>query len=112
LRVFDFPNPDQHSARRPSTTVPQQALFLMNSAVIIERVRRWTNSQALTGLATDDRIRRYYQQFFQRTPSEEELQIGRAFVNRPADEKKESDLGPWGQYAQLLLLSNEFHFID
>ncbi|MFP6621201.1 MAG: PSD1 and planctomycete cytochrome C domain-containing protein, partial [Pirellulaceae bacterium] len=26
LRIFDFPNPDQHSARRPSTTVPQQAL--------------------------------------------------------------------------------------
>ncbi|MFP6619750.1 MAG: hypothetical protein VB877_10425, partial [Pirellulaceae bacterium] len=88
------------------------ALFLMNSSVVIERVRRWTNSKTLTDLETDDRILRYYQQFFQRTPSEEELQIGRAFVNRPADAKEDSDLGPWGQYAQLLLLSNEFHFID
>ncbi|MDE0735540.1 MAG: PSD1 and planctomycete cytochrome C domain-containing protein [Pirellulaceae bacterium] len=112
LRVFDFPNPDQHSARRPSTTVPQQALFLMNSAVVIERVKRWTTSRELADLDTDDRIRRYYQQFFQRAPSEQELQIGRNFVNRPPDAKGGSKLGPWGQYAQLLLLSNEFHFID
>lgn len=112
LRVFDFPNPDQHSARRPSTTVPQQALFLMNSAVVIERVRRWTAASELAKLETDERIRRYYQQFFQRAPSEQELQIGRDFVNRPPDAKKDSELSPWAQYAQLLLLSNEFHFID
>jgi len=112
LRVFDFPNPDQHSARRPSTTVPQQALFLMNSAVVIERVRRWTAANELAKLETDERIRRYYQQFFQRAPSEQELQIGRDFVKRPPGATKDSELGPWGQYAQLLLLSNEFHFID
>ncbi|MFP6601933.1 MAG: DUF1553 domain-containing protein, partial [Pirellulaceae bacterium] len=112
LRVFDFPNPDQHSAQRPATTVPQQALFLMNSPVVIERVRRRVESDDLTGLPTDDRIRLYYQRFYQRLPSEQELQIGRNFLGRETGPDKNSKLGLWAQYAQLLLLANEFHFID
>ena len=34
LRAFDFPSPDLHSPQRPVTTVPQQALFLMNSPFV------------------------------------------------------------------------------
>jgi len=112
LRVFDFPNPDQHSARRPATTVPQQALFLMNSPVVIDRIRRWVESDDITSLPTDDRIRLYYQRFYQRLPSEQELQIGQTFLGREAGADKNSKLGLWGQYTQLLLLANEFHFID
>src|SRR5205823_5279052 len=32
--MFDFANPDQHSPQRFVTTVPAQALFLMNSPFI------------------------------------------------------------------------------
>jgi hypothetical protein len=39
LRVFDFASPDQSSERRPRTTVPQQALFLMNSPFVLDRAK-------------------------------------------------------------------------
>ncbi len=36
LRAFDFASPDQSAARRSETTVPQQALFLMNSPFMLD----------------------------------------------------------------------------
>lgn len=37
--TFDFPSPDQHSPQRYLTTVPQQALFMMNSPFVAEQAR-------------------------------------------------------------------------
>ena len=39
LPTFDFASPDTHSPERYSTTVPQQALFLMNGPLAIEMAR-------------------------------------------------------------------------
>src|SRR5262249_22789954 len=40
FRTFDFPSPDSTSPQRYETTVPQQALFLMNGPFVMEQVRR------------------------------------------------------------------------
>jgi hypothetical protein len=112
LRVFDFPNPDQHSAKRPSTTVPQQALFLMNSPVVIERIRRQVESDESAKMYTEEWINLYYQRLYQRLPTDQERNIGRDFVRIATEPDTNSKLRLWSQYLQLLLLSNEFHFID
>ena len=39
MRAFDFPNAEEHTPRRQLTTVPQQALFLMNSPFLSEQSR-------------------------------------------------------------------------
>ncbi|MBL9203420.1 MAG: PSD1 domain-containing protein, partial [Opitutaceae bacterium] len=39
FRTFDFPNPDVSSAQRFATTVPQQALFMLNSPFVQEQAR-------------------------------------------------------------------------
>jgi hypothetical protein len=39
FRAFDFPVPDQCLERRPRTTVPQQALFALNSPFVLEAAR-------------------------------------------------------------------------
>ena len=46
-RTFDFAVPDATSPRRFVTTVPQQALFLMNSPFLHEQTRRLAGSVAL-----------------------------------------------------------------
>src|SRR6185436_10007668 len=43
LNTFDFPTPGTTMGRRYETTVPQQALFLMNSSIVIEQVRNIVN---------------------------------------------------------------------
>ena len=39
MRTFDFSNPEEHSPRRQLTTVPQQALFFLNSSFLAEQSR-------------------------------------------------------------------------
>jgi hypothetical protein len=39
LKSFNFADPEQHTAERHATTVPQQGLFLLNSPFIIEQAR-------------------------------------------------------------------------
>ena len=39
MRTFDFSNPEEHTPRRQLTTVPQQALFLMNGSFVAEQAR-------------------------------------------------------------------------
>src|SRR5262249_37221745 len=43
LRTFDFASPDTSTPQRHVTTVPQQALFLMNSPFVQEQVRHLVN---------------------------------------------------------------------
>jgi hypothetical protein len=40
LLNFDFANPDLPTGKRYETSVPQQALFLMNSPVVVEQAKR------------------------------------------------------------------------
>jgi hypothetical protein len=113
-RVFDIASPDQSSARRPQTSVPQQALFLMNSPFVVERAKALA---ALPEIATAtepiDRIQALYRQIFQRSATAEELEIGRQFIAAAGSEmSSEVKLNPWEQYAQLLLLTNEGMYID
>jgi hypothetical protein len=39
FRTFDFASPDTTNPQRYVTTVPQQALFMMNSPFVVERAR-------------------------------------------------------------------------
>jgi hypothetical protein len=81
LNTFDYPNPNESMGKRYETIVPQQALFLMNSPLVIEQVRNVVNRDAFSGADSDEaRIRLLYELFFQRPPRDEEIRAGEAFV--------------------------------
>lgn len=80
FRAFDFANPDATSPQRFFTTVPQQALFLMNSPFVIEQARNLVARSESSGARSDsERVRFMYQHAFQREPTREELQLARDF---------------------------------
>jgi hypothetical protein len=110
FRAFDFANPDASAARRFVTTVPQQALFLMNGPLVVECAQGLAARPELTTAGSDDeRIRRLHGLLFGRDPTARELELGRAFV---ASRSSADGLDAWAQYAQVLLMSNEFAFVD
>lgn len=76
-RVFDFANPDLHTPVRHLTTVPQQALFFMNSPFVIERAE--AIGDILAGCDTD-RIDSLYRRLFQRAPQSSEITKGVEFI--------------------------------
>jgi hypothetical protein len=90
FRVFDFANPDLHSPQRGNTTVPQQALFMMNSRFVIERVRALANRKDLISLTEPAaRVERLYQVVYQRPPTDQEVAAGVAFVASASAEPPE-----------------------
>jgi hypothetical protein len=107
LRSFDFALPDTHAPQRFVTTVPQQALFLMNAPFVQEQAK------ALAARATDQdpakRVASLYRLAYLREPTAEEVRFALEFTASPSDDK---GFTPWDQFAQVLLLSNEFAFVD
>jgi hypothetical protein len=80
---FDFSDPEMPNSKRASTVVPQQALFLMNSPMVVDVARRIAARPEVSGARSDiDKIYMIYRVIFQRAPKAYEIQFGRQFVNQ------------------------------
>ncbi|MEP0843562.1 MAG: DUF1553 domain-containing protein [Phycisphaerae bacterium] len=84
FRTFDFASPDTTSPQRHVTTVPQQALFMMNSPFVIEQARKLLSRPELARLTdAPARIRAVYRVVLGRSPTDDELKLGLDFVSAP-----------------------------
>src|SRR5262249_57225990 len=80
-RAFDFPSPDATSPQRDATTVPQQALFLMNSPFVIDCARRLLQRPEVAGEAdVGRRVERLYQLLYGRGPTPAEDGLARGYL--------------------------------
>jgi hypothetical protein len=112
LNTFDFATPGTTLGKRYQTTVPQQALYLMNSPLVIEQVRNVVNRDAFRNAPSDDaRIRFLYELFFQRPPTQEDLRDAREFLAVAPGRGDRLSLTAWEEYAHALLLTNETLFV-
>jgi hypothetical protein len=86
---FDFANPDMVNGVRHETSVPQQALFLMNSPVVIEQAKKLVAEERfLKSTNSTDKIEFLYTRIYQRQPKPEEVQLGLDFIAQtPLTEK-------------------------
>jgi hypothetical protein len=81
LTQFDFPNPDTPTGKRFDTTVPQQALFLMNSPLVVETARKLTHRSAFELLERDEeRVASLYLAIFQREPTADVIHLAVRYV--------------------------------
>ncbi len=139
FRAFDFASPDSSSAQRFQTTVPQQALFLMNSPFVLQQAHQAAQRKELLAVAEDrPRIVKIYRLLFGRAPTPDEIAVGLSYLHEAsaadrlalartaatplAAPKNNATPNPpsaqnptptaWDRYAQALLLTNEFVFVD
>jgi mono/diheme cytochrome c family protein len=118
LASFDLPSPDASQAVRARTTVPQQALYLINAKFVINQAQILAEKSLSAG-ATVERIKWLYQKTLVRDPDEQELLLAIDFVSAKGEIDKSSqtplptpEIDPWVEFSQVLLLGNEFAFID
>ncbi len=104
LRTFDFANPDQHCPRRHETSVPQQALYLLNSPFVQQQARAL--AQRTNEIDPSRRIEHLYRLAYGRMPTPDEVRLGLKFIGSDTTESV------WTRYAQVLMVSNEFEFVD
>jgi hypothetical protein len=114
FRVFDFASPDVSTEQRPTTTVPQQALFAMNSPFVLDQARSLAaraNEPAPNDPET--RIAALYRLALSRQPRADEQAKALEFITaQQAKPTEPGQLSPWELLAQVLLLTNEFAFVD
>ncbi len=86
FRTFDFAGPDTHSPMRYKTTVPQQALYMMNNPFVISQARELAARPEVNGANQEngDAVRSLYEVVFQREPNLEELTLAQQFLEKQA----------------------------
>jgi hypothetical protein len=114
--AFDYPEPGTPTGQRSATTVPQQALYLMNSPFVASAAKAF--AARVRKLAGDDagRVRAAYELALCRPPSAAEASAAAAFLGRDADALAAAgDADPraaaWARLCHALLVSNEFLYL-
>ena len=115
FRTFDFASPDAMTPQRFHTVGPQQALFMMNSAFVAAQARSLAALPEFFRLTSDgDRLQFFYRRILARAAEPDEVRAGLEFVSgaAPGAVEKAPRLNAWEKFAQVLLASNEFVFVD
>jgi hypothetical protein len=112
FRSFDFAVPDQCVERRPKTTVPQQALFAMNSPFVMEQSRALAALPEIAGQSDmPRRVAALFRRVLGRNPAPHETAQALRFIGS-AGADTSAQQPAWEQFAQVLLASNELVFLD
>jgi len=112
--AFDMPIPFTTIGRRSVSTVPAQALTLMNNPFVIQQAGYWgRKTLALADLTPRQRIGRMYEEAYARTPSDAEVNAALVFLS---DQDKAygtaNDPRSWGDLAHVLINVKEFIFLN
>jgi hypothetical protein len=96
FRTFDFASPDVSTAQRPQTTIPQQALFALNSSFLLDQARALIRADEDKNTA--ERVRFLYRRVYARDPSEDELRLAVSYVESGTDAELADDVVSAWQY--------------
>ena len=107
FRTFDFPEPSSTNPRRDQTSVPPQALFLMNHPFAQQMSQAILSRPEAFNLNFGSRLDFLFRQLFQRPPDNTERQLATTFLSQESDQ----ELG-WQRLIHALMLTNEFFFVD
>ncbi len=119
FEVFDQPNPNVTCERRNVTTVPTQALTLLNNEFVLVQAKHFAGRVKET--AGDDgaeQVRALYRIALSREPSAKELERNIAFLraqsnyHRAQSGEGDATLGALTDLCDVILNSNEFVYIN
>ena len=101
LRLFDFPAAVSTSPKRSSSVVPQQYLFMMNSAFMTTRAKHLGKQLFDSTNDTNSIIESAYQRLYSRPPDSNERDLANKLLGESPSQKN------WELYAQVLLSAHE-----
>jgi len=114
FRTFDFASPDVHTAKRPQTIVPQQALYMLNGKFVRDQALALINSPEMKKLQKkDERVAHLYRQVYSRDPDHEELADAITFLNpKPVNHPWDFGFGKIDMAAGNVNFQHFTHFVS
>jgi Protein of unknown function (DUF1553)/Protein of unknown function (DUF1549)/Planctomycete cytochrome C len=119
LAIFDGPDTNVSTEARPRSTVPLQALYLMNNAFVQEQAAGLARRLLVASCDTTHRIEMVYQLAWSRRPTPNERDRAIDFLGQahaalvsakaPADSRERE---VWTSLGKVMLTANEFLYID
>ena len=108
FELFDFPDPGTVNGNRADSTIAPQALYMMNSPLVLRATESMAEALLKEGdLTNAQRVQRLYAQVFNRPPTVKETQRAVVFINNFAQDR----LASWQALSQALVSSNEFLYL-
>jgi hypothetical protein len=112
LAVFDLPNPDLVTGTRATTTVPTQALFMLNSPFVREMAQSLSVRMEKDDPSNEEVIHELYERILIRDADPSDLEMGENYLDRLVNEDGKSRQDAVASFAQVLFSSTEFRFIE
>ena len=111
LAVFDFPNPDLVTGKRAITTVPAQALFMMNSPFVHEMSYALSLLLLQNNVTIEKSIQQLYRRVLIRQAGRDEVSKGKKYVAELMEEGQALEQS-FASFVQVVFCSAEFRFIE
>ena len=90
FEVFDFPNPGLVSGTRNTSSVPTQALYMMNNDFVIKQARLVsTNIEKQEAQDLNRKITLAFLKCLGRPPDEKEMKVALAFLEKNIEKKSQ-----------------------
>jgi cyclophilin family peptidyl-prolyl cis-trans isomerase len=103
LQTFDCPDAAASCGHRLTTTVPTQALILLNDPFVVSQSRRFAERvRAASGDAVAEQVRQAFRAAYGRSPDAAEAERSEAFLKGHS----------LPEFCQVLVQSNEFAYVD
>ncbi len=119
LTAFNLPDGITVTGKRDETTLPTQALYLLNSPFLVNQSKRLAATLLKSPETEPARVRTAFLRTFAREPSKTEAQQAIAFLRRaesglmqtqPDSEARQHTV--WAAFCQALFASNELRYLD
>jgi hypothetical protein len=121
--TFDYVETANHIEQRPSTTVPNQALYLMNNSTVHEQARRLieqlpTSDPSVPLSDLGSVVADLFQRLYGRLPNDHETRRAILFLEQSeqalsaVEDIRERRLKSWAALCRTLIAGNEFIYVD
>ena len=113
FEVFDFANPNLVTGRRNTSTLPTQALYMLNSPFVMDQARPAAQRLLdVPNLDTATRITLAYQRTLGRDPTPNELKLSLNYLEQRTGPSSGDKLDAWTNFCQTLFACVDFRYID
>ena len=112
FEVFDLPNMNVTCERRTTTTVPTQALTLLNNEFTLRQARHYAERVAKLAEGAEARIREAYRIALSRSPTGAELQANLDFLRKQEGFHNGDAVAALTDLCDVILNLNEFLYVS